>query len=691
MKKVLFSGILAVFFAFQLLAQQDTLFFDDFSSNKNSWTVKETEQNTSRIEGGNYIWQRKQTGYWTTSWAFPGINRDEFSIEARFRIEGSGSFGLMWGGLDYNNSFFFTVNNSGRGKSYLASREAISVLFDTIPLPGYKPDFNTLVIAKEKNWIYYRLNGEVIHEELFTGFFGNYFGFVFSDLVTVYIDHYLINHKINLVPGIKYSGKPENLGGNINTRSSELYPTVTPDGKGLFFQRVYDPENTGGTQDYTDIYYSDLGSDGRWKMAYNLKKPLNNTEANAVQSVTPDGNTLFLLHTYNADGTFKSGGLSVSNRAGTKWGVPTDVTIIDNYNLAEYNEFCMSNDKQLIIAAIQQNDTHGDRDLYVSFRLHGEVFSPPLNLGPVINSTAKEMSPFLAADNRTLYFSSEGHPGYGDHDIFLSRRLDDSWTSWSVPENLGKPINTDDWDAYYSIPASGEYAYFVSAKSGFGSSDVFRIKLPEMAKPTPVVLVRGKVLNQKDNTPLQAIISYFDLADPRISGAAMSNPATGDYQITLPSGKMYGFLASTPNFLSVSENIDLKDLDEYKELERNLYLVPIEIGETVRLNNIFFETAKWDLLPESYAELDKLVKILNDNPGMVININGHTDNVGDDQSNLTLSQKRAASVVTYLLGKGIVSGRLDSAGFGEAQPVAPNDTDEGRALNRRVEFVIVKM
>jgi outer membrane protein OmpA-like peptidoglycan-associated protein len=154
---------------------------------------------------------------------------------------------------------------------------------------------------------------------------------------------------------------------------------------------------------------------------------------------------------------------------------------------------------------------------------------------------------------------------------------------------------------------------------------------------------------------------------------------------------MYGFLASTSNFLSVSENIDLKDLDEYKELERNLYLVPIEIGETVRLNNIFFETAMWDLLPESYAELDKLVKILNDNPGMVININGHTDNVGDDQSNLTLSQKRAASVVTYLLAKGIVSGRLDSAGFGETQPVAPNDTDEGRALNRRVEFVIVKM
>jgi len=205
------------------------------------------------------------------------------------------------------------------------------------------------------------------------------------------------------------------------------------------------------------------------------------------------------------------------------------------------------------------------------------------------------------------------------------------------------------------------------------------------------VLVKGKVLNQKTKTPVQAVINYFDLQNSAISGTAMSNPETGYYQITLPAGRLYGFLASSEKFISVNENVDLKDLDEYQELERDLYLVPIEIGEKVRLNNIFFETGKWDLLPESFAELDKLVRILTDNPNMEIEINGHTDNVGNDESNLMLSQKRAAAVVNYILDKGITSTRLDSAGFGEAQPVATNDTDEGRRLNRRVEFMIVKM
>jgi outer membrane protein OmpA-like peptidoglycan-associated protein len=381
----------------------------------------------------------------------------------------------------------------------------------------------------------------------------------------------------------------------------------------------------------------------------------------------------------------------MSDRTATGWQMPRDLNVVDHYNLNEYNEFSMSSDKRVIIMAVEREKTYGVKDLYVSFHIEGDQWSVPLNLGPVVNTPEGEISPFIAPDNTTLYFSSDGHPGYGSNDIFLTRRLDDTWTNWSKPENLGKPINTNDWDAYYSVPASGEFAYFVSSKSGYGNSDIFKIRLPEMARPNPVVLVKGKVLNQKTNLPVQAVISYFDLQDAAISGAAMSNPQTGYYQIILPAGRLYGFQASAGNYLAVSENLDLKDLGEYKEIERDLYLVPIEIGEKVRLNNIFFETGKWDLLPESFAELDELVKILGDNPSMEIEINGHTDNVGDDNSNLVLSQKRAAAVVTYLLGRGVAGDRLDSAGFGETQPVAPNETDEGRALNRRVEFVIVKM
>ena len=690
MKKHLFACIILLAASINAYCQLDTMFFDNFSDDRASLT-KDTEENSARVENGNYVWNRKKSGEWDKWWTWSGINPDEFMMEARFRINGSGSFGFIWGSKDLENSNYFVISAAGVAKSYVDSRNNSTVIRDNIPVSDFKQDYNTLTIMKKDNRVHYLVNGKPVHEDFFCGFFGDHFGFTFQGISVYYIDYFLVEHKINLIPGIKYSGTPENLGGNINTRSSEICPIVTPDGQGLFFIRIEDPDNTGGTSDYSDIYYAKSSGGQKWQMAVNMKKPLNNNKSNSVNSVTPDGNTLFLLNTYNADGSFKESGLSISNRSGNTWEMPADLQVLDHYNLNDYNEFCMSNDKQVIIMAVEREGTYGEKDLYVSFHIEGELWSVPLNLGPVVNTKSGEISPFLAADNTTLYFSSDGHPGYGDNDIFLTRRLDDSWTNWSRPENLGKPINTDDWDAYYSVPASGEYAYFVSAKSGWGSSDIFRIKLPEMARPNPVVLVKGKVLNRKTNTPLQAIINYFDLQNSEISGSAMSNPETGLYQITLPAGKLYGFLASSDKFLSVSENIDLKELGEYKELERDLYLVPIEIGEKVRLNNIFFETGKWDLLPESFAELDKLVKLLNDNPDMVIEINGHTDNVGNDESNLTLSQKRAAAVVTYLSGKGIQGSRLDSAGFGETQPVAPNETDEGRALNRRVEFVIVKM
>jgi outer membrane protein OmpA-like peptidoglycan-associated protein len=673
-----------------LFSQVDTVYYDGFNDSRPTWK-KDNEDNAARVEGGNYIWQRKQNSEWSTWWTIEGLNPEEFIIEIKFKIEGNGSFGLIWGSKDLDNSNYFVISSSGHAKSYVESRSNTALIKENIPLPNYKTDYNILTISKKNIKVSYLLNGEPVHEDYFSGFFGENVGLSFQGISTYYIDYLLVKHNINLVPGIKYSSKPENLGYNVNTRSSEICPIVTPDGQGLFFIRVEDPENTGGTEDYSDIYYSISGSDRKWQQAVNLKKPLNNSSTNSVNSVTPDGNTLFLLHTYNEDGTFKSGGLSISNKSGNTWEVPKDITVLDHYNLNEYNEFCMSNDKRIIIMAVEREQTYGVKDLYVSFNIDGQLWSVPLNLGPVVNTKYGEISPFLAADNATIYFSSDGHPGYGNNDIFLTRRLDDTWTNWSKPENLGKPINTNDWDAYYSVPASGEYAYFVSAKSGYGNGDIFQIKLPEMARPNPVVLVKGKVLNQKTNLPLQAIINYFDLQNSAISGTAMSNPETGYYQITLPAGRLYGFLASSEKFISVNENIDLKELGEYKELERDLYLVPIEIGEKVRLNNIFFATGKWDLLPESFTELDKLLKILTDNPNMVIEINGHTDNVGDDESNLSLSQKRAAAVVTYLLGKGVASTRLDSRGFGETQPVAPNESDEGRALNRRVEFVIIKM
>jgi outer membrane protein OmpA-like peptidoglycan-associated protein len=517
----------------------------------------------------------------------------DFSYEASFIPDSGGAYGLIWGAKDASNGFHFLINIKGEYELYLNREGKMSPIKDWAKSPEIKSDKNTLAISKKGDQVIYFINGQKVYQDSYDKLFGRKFGITVIDPVKISVDYMLVKQDINLIPGLTYDSDPENLGDNINTEYSEINPIVTPDGKGLYYARKHSPDNTGGTDDGGDIYYSQF-KDGKWQQAKNVGKPLNNKGSNGVCSVTPDGNTILLRNKYTSDGV-------------------------------------------------------------------------------------------------TLFFSSNGHPGYGSNDVSMTKRLDDSWTKWSEPQNIGRPINAETWDAYYSLSASGEYAYFVSTrKGGFGKDDIYRIKLPKIAKPDPVVLVMGRVLNAKTNLPVKGTIAYNNLADNKLVGIASANPSDGTYKITLPAGKKYGFLAAAENFISVNENLDLTGLTEYKEVQKDLYLAPIEIGQAVRLNNIFFQTAKWDLLPESLFELDRLAKILTDNLGLEIEIDGHTDNVGNDQSNLTLSQNRAKSVLNYLVSKDIKAARLSSNGFGKTKPVAGNDTDEGKQLNRRVEFVILK-
>jgi outer membrane protein OmpA-like peptidoglycan-associated protein len=262
---------------------------------------------------------------------------------------------------------------------------------------------------------------------------------------------------------------------------------------------------------------------------------------------------------------------------------------------------------------------------------------------------------------------------------------------WSEPENLGSTINSSGWDLYYTIPASGDFAYYVSYANTFGAGDIFKIRLPENMRPRPVVLVRGRVLNKKTGEPIEADIAYEDLSTGKELGIARSSPSTGAFKIVLPAGAKYGFRASADGFISVNENIDLTQVAEYTEVNRDLYLVPIEAGSVAQLNNIFFDYDKWNLRPESRFELDRFVEVLVKNPTLRIEIAGHTDSVGSDSYNEKLSDRRAKSVFDYLstIGKIDVL-RMTSHGYGEKRPVATNSTDEGRQLNRRVEIVILE-
>lgn len=486
------------------------------------------------------------------------------------------------------------------------------------------------------------------------------------------------------------AGESGNLGGKVNSEYDEIAPIISPDEKTLFFIRSSHPKNY--TTSSEDIWYSEWNQkDTAWGLSQHMGAPFNNDNVNKVVGITPDGNTMLIKGAYK-NGVSEGLGFSFTKRILGGWSVPEKIKLkaYDDMVKGSYVGSYYANDGKTLLLSFSEDKDSEFNDIYVSFRKDDGSWTKPMNLGKTFNTSNKEDTPFLASDGVTLYFSSDRPGGLGKRDIYFSKRLDDTWQNWSPAVNLGSTINTVGDDANYSIAASGYYAYMVSTRNAIGGSDVVRIKLKDEIKPNPVVLISGKVINAKTKQYVDANIVYQLLPGGQEAGIARSNPNNGDYKIVLPYGKNYSFNAGAQGYIAISDNLDLTNVSEYKEINRDLYLVPVEVGETIRLNNIFFETAKWQLLPASFVELDKLVKVLSDNPTMEITISGHTDNVGNDDANQTLSANRAKAVVDYLVSKGLSQNRFQQAGYGETKPVASNDNEEGRAVNRRVEFTINK-
>ncbi len=517
---------------------------------------------------------------------------------------------------------------------------------------------------------------------------------------------------------------PENLGEAVNSEFTELHPVVSPDGKMLYFTRTSHPQNTVAQKGSQDVWFSE-NQGGYWTLARRMPAPVNREEYNTLFSITPDGNTILTNWVDHDGGDLTIRGFAVIKKQAGGWGQPQKLAIpgLENLSRGKYESGFLANDGKTLLMAFSTRKGSDEDDLYVSFQDKKGVWSKPEPLGGDVN-TGKftETTPFLAADGVTLYFSSNRDGGLGSNDIYVTRRLDKDWKKWTTPINVGPPVNTPEYDAYYSVAAAGDFAYLVTYKEGRGKADIVRLKLkkeepvaPTEAPPTvaqtvekprppvaapkvgekqsnPVVLMKGKLIDPKTKkVPAGARIVYESLPDGTELGQATPDPVTGEYQLVLPYGKKYGITAKGPGFVAPSQNLDLSQPGGYLELiDRNFAPVPIEAGQTVRLNNIFFETGKYTLQDESFPELNRVVELMAQNPRLIIEIDGHTDNVGGDESNQLLSQNRASSVRTYLLGKGVKPERIAAKGFGESKPVATNDTEEGRQLNRRVEFVIVK-
>jgi OOP family OmpA-OmpF porin len=499
----------------------------------------------------------------------------------------------------------------------------------------------------------------------------------------------------------------EHLDEKVNSEYSELNPLLSPDGKTLYFSRQNHPENMGGINDKEDIWYSELGTDGKWTLAKNAGPTLNNEYpnfVNAVSSATPDGKSVLLIlgNQYQPNGKMLAG-VSLSNNVNGTWSVPKAIKIKNDYNFSDKANYFLANTRTTLMMSVEREDSNGGRDLYVSFMENDSTWTEPLNLGSVVNTAGDETAPFLASDNQTMYFSSNGFSGYGGADVYMSKRLDDTWTKWTEPKNMGPDINGKTDDLFFNIPNTSEYAYYSRGISD-DNTDIFRAKLPFYKAPEPYVIVKGKLVDAKTGKPIGAKIIYERLPDGKQIGIAQSNPETGEYEITLPGGQLYGVRAEAKDHISESQNLDLRNVKKDQTIDHqdfsmkpeeqtiaDIGITPITPNTTISLNNIFFDFAKAVLRPESFPELDRLVSLLNERSAMEVEVAGHTDTSGPDSYNLLLSQFRAQAVTKYLTGKGIAESRIKTTFFGEAKPAVSNDTREGRIKNRRVEFIILKL
>lgn len=550
----------------------------------------------------------------------------------------------------------------------------------------------------------------------------------------------------------------------INTTSHEYSPLISKDGNVLYFVGYDRPGGKGGE----DIFYLERKEDGTW----GEPKPFEvfNTKTHeTLKAISADNNAVVLFGNY--PGSFGGGDLFYSINVDGAWTTPCNMG--GDINTGDWeSQANLSSDGRFMFFASNRPGGQGKADIYIS-ELTDEGWTTPVNLGPTINSSLDERTPFLAADGKTLYFSSEGHFGFGGFDLFVTKRLDDTWTNWSKPVNMGKYINTLSGDTYFSIPESGSRGYIVGSGgiSTNGSDDIFEFIIPPSIRPEALFHVYGKVTDETDSAAA-AIIKYIDIEDGKEVARTVSDEIDGTYAVSLPSFRKYEVIIDMKGFLYYSTTLDLTDPSKYfkkktfeeilgedyallkasnlrmdgygvvydtlleagmdtdmtanfekmiklslqydkeaAEMDRILrnaryeYLSELEnqreviqdhqvtrikVGAKFEVKNIFFDFGKATLRAESKQELDKLYDIMNRSE-IVIEFGGHTDNVGSDEANLRLSQERVNSVKSYLVEKGINDARVAAVGYGETQPIADNETEDGRQRNRRVELQITQL
>lgn len=506
----------------------------------------------------------------------------------------------------------------------------------------------------------------------------------------------------------------DNVGPEINTQYSDYGPVISADESVMLFTSRR-PETTGGQMDplineyFEDIYVS-VRKNGKWTAAVHMGPPLNTEEHDATSGLSADGQKFLMYRDKNNGDVFEA------ELKGDSWSKPDQMNKNINTDFHE-SSACYAPDGNSVYFVSDKPEGLGSRDIYISVKDSKGRWGKATNLGNVINTKYGEEGAFMHPDGKTLYFSSQGHKSMGGYDIFKSVYENGKW---SEPENLGYPVNTPDDDVFFVISASGKHGYYASFNAnGFGEKDIYMITFlgpekemilnnednllasvvapiketviaPEVkVKEAALTILKGVITDALTTKPLEATIELVDNQKNEIVASFTSNSSSGKYLVSLPAGKNYGIAVKKEGYLFHSENFDIPATAAFQEVTKDIALKNVSVGTKIILKNIFFDFDKATLRPESTNELERLTKLLNDVPTLKIEISGHTDAKGAADYNQKLSQNRAKAVVDYLVKAGIAADRLTFAGYGKDQPIASNDTDEGRQLNRRTEFKII--
>ena len=482
--------------------------------------------------------------------------------------------------------------------------------------------------------------------------------------------------------------KPVSVGPGINTTDDEYWPSITADGLTMMFTRqpnvINNPGFTGVVQE--DFYIS-YYSGNVWQKAFNAGAPLNTIQNEGAQSISSDGSYMFFT-ACNRPGGLGNCDLYFSVFSNGKWSEPYNLGSPVNTSHWESTPSISADGRTLFFSSSRPGG-FGGKDIWLTRLNENNKWTEPVNLGSEINTAGNEMSPFIHFDGKTLYFASDGLAGMGGYDLFVTRMKDDS--TWTTPQNLGYPINTFNDEMGLIIESGGKKAYFSSTRDKSKGKDIFAFDLYESARPNPVSYLKGKVFDKETGKLLKADYELINLSTGKVL-IKNSTDETGNFLVCLPSGYNYGINVSKPGYLFYSENFMFEGIHTVSEpYIKRIVLNQAKVGEKMQLANVFYEVDSWQLKQESMTELNNLVNLLSENKNLAMEIGGYTDSTGSLQYNMALSEKRALSVVNYLIKNGISSERLKYKGYGNQSPLGDNVTIEGRKLNRRTEAKIIEL